>query len=170
MYLHSRCHIGLYHQIRPKILAIKVRRPIHICANVCCTCLYRSTKVMLYSCEVNGRGTLRNGRLLNSLHRAYISAFCLIESKQPAFWSCSVKQASGLLMLIHVPQNILLQLSLFIYLFIWRVLWVVRWVVYFFRINEDVQRFSRWQTIEKKCPKKKKKEKRKKRNYRKFIK
>ena len=40
-----------------------------------CTCVDRFTKVTLYSVEVHGRGTLRNGELSNSLHRSFINWF-----------------------------------------------------------------------------------------------
>ena len=52
----------------PKFWLSNVRIPIHICGNVCFTCIDRFTKFTLHSNEVNGRGTLKYWGLANSLH------------------------------------------------------------------------------------------------------
>ena len=55
----------------PKVLTFK-HTHIHICGNARCICTDRFTKVMLYSVEVNGRGTFRNEGLSNSVRQGQV--------------------------------------------------------------------------------------------------
>ena len=54
-----------------QVLAIKINVwiLIHICGNARCSYINRLIKVALYSVEISGRGTFRNGGLSHSLHR-----------------------------------------------------------------------------------------------------